>query len=225
MDGTKLTDMTKYYNFFTQPKSKGGVKDNPRDVVLAAITAAPMPVGTQQSMDQAQCGSGVSSCTILSHSCISSTDNNFFGDPAVRLYSLVQKAQNNSLTSICDTDYKSSLQQIGSKIVGALQPSCLSQPIVDPNNPDCVVEDVTTVNGVDQHTSIPFCANANGAKPCWSAKQVPSCPQVCNPTSGQFEQFGVDIDRGGAMAPPNTTAEVSCATIAIANEDPNAACM
>jgi hypothetical protein len=222
--GTKLTDLTKYINFFTQSKAKGGVKDNPRDVVLASISAAPSPFGTQMSSGTDVCGQGVSTCTTLSHSCIASTDANFFGDPGVRLNAVISKAQNNTITSICDTDYKSALQAIGMKIVAALQPSCLTAPIADESKPDCVVEDVTVVNGDEVHKSIPFCANAGGAKPCWTTKQVAECQKICNPKTGTFQQFGVDIDRGGAMAPPNTTAQVSCATIAIANEDPNAAC-
>jgi hypothetical protein len=223
-DGNKLTDMTKYYNFFTQSQAKGGVKANPHDVVLAAITASPTPFGTSQGTGTDICGQGVSTCTILSHSCYLPTDMSIFGDPAVRLVSLVSKAQNNQITSICDTDYKSALQGVGNKIVSALQPSCLTAPIKDPTKPDCVVEDVTVVNGEDVHKSIPFCPNAAGAKPCWTAVQETMCPKICNPTNGCLQQFGVNIDRGGMMAPPNTTAQVSCATIAIANEDPNAAC-
>ena len=113
---------------------------------------------------------------------------------------------------------------IGKKIVAALQPSCLTAPIADENNPDCVVEDVTITAGEPVRKSIPQCSKSGGAKPCWNTKQIAMCQKICNPKTGTFQQFGIDIDRGGMMAPPNTTAEVSCATIAIANEDPNAAC-
>ena len=223
-DGNKLTDLTKYINFFTQSKAKGGVKDNPRDVVLAAITAAPSPFSTGMGSSTEICGAGVSSCTILNHSCISAQDSAFFGDPAVRLLNVLQKAQANTVADICATDYKSALQAIGKKIVAALQPSCLTAPIADATKPDCVVEDVTVTGGVEVRKSIPFCGSAS-TKPCWATKQVADCPKICNPTNGQFQQFGVAIDRGtGGMAPPNTTAQVSCATVAIANQDPNAAC-
>jgi len=221
--GGKLTDLTKYINFFTQSKAKGGVKDNPRDVVLAAITAAPSPFSTGMASGIDICGAGVSTCTILNHSCISAQDSAFFGDPAVRMYEVIQKAQSNTISDICATDYKSALQGIGKKIVAALQPSCLSAPIANETAPDCVVEDVTITGGVEARKSIPFCGSAS-TKPCWATKEVADCPKICNPTSGKFQQFGVSIDRGGAAAPPNTTAQVSCATVAIANEDPNAAC-
>ncbi len=222
--GGKLSEVSKYINFFTQPKAKGGVKENPRDVVLAAIMAKPDNFGTGTSTGAQICGPGVTTCTTLNHSCIAPTDMLFFGDPGVRMNAVVSKAQNNTIASICDTDYKVALQGIGSKIVAALQPSCLSAPIKDETNPDCVVEDVTIVGGEEVRKSIPFCATSNGQKPCWTAKQVVNCPKVCNPIKGTYQQFGVDIDRGGQMAPPNTTAQVSCATIAIAGQDPNAAC-
>jgi hypothetical protein len=198
--------------------------------VLAAITAPNTPVGSFQASGASLCGSGVMTCTNISHSCVAADNPAFFGDPSQRLTYVVSKAQSNQITSICDTDYKAALEGIGQKIVAALQPSCLTAPIKDPLHPDCVVEDVTTTNGVDVHHSIPFCATANGAKPCWNAVQETMCPKICNPSPpGCFQQFGVSIDRGmcngmPCMAAPNTTAEVSCATIAIANEDPNAAC-
>jgi hypothetical protein len=222
--GGKLSDITKYVNFFTQSRAKGGLKENPRDIVLAAIMASPTPVGTGTSTDMLVCGAGVTNCTTINHSCISSQDAAFFGDPGVRMQAVVGKAQFSQITSICDTDYKSALEGIGMKIVAALQPSCLSSPIADESKPDCVVEDVTIVAGEEVKKSIPFCPNAGGQKPCWTTRQVTMCPKICNPATGTYQQFGVEIDRGGAMAPPNTTAEISCATLAIANEDPNAAC-
>lgn len=229
--GGKLTDLNKYINFLTKGKASGGVKENPRDVVVASISAPPTPVGSFAATGQASCGGGVTMCTNISHSCVASDNASFFGDPAVRINAVVEKVQNHQITSICDTDYKSALEGIGNKIVAALQPSCLSSPIADVTNPDCVVQDVTTVNGVDMPKWIPNCGSNGGAVPCWKLQQLPDCPQVCNPQDCKFQQVGVTIDRGKNAsgnpnpAPPNTTAKVSCNTIAIANEDPNARCV
>ena len=126
--------------------------------------------------------------------------------------------------TVTDTTATGVQYTASNKIVAALQPSCLTSPIADEQKPDCVVEDVTITAGEPVRKSIPFCATAGNQKPCWTTKQVTNCKPICNPRTGTFQQFGVEIDRGGAMAPPNTTAEISCATIAIANEDPNAAC-
>jgi hypothetical protein len=51
------------------------------------------------------------------------------------------------------------------------------------------------------------------------------CSTVCNPVDGKYQKIVIEIDRGpGGMAKANTTAQVHCATIAIANQSPNAAC-
>ena len=221
--GGKLTDLKKYIDFFTLPKGKGGLKTNPRDIVLASISAPSSPVGSMAVSGAANCGSGAGTCTNIGHSCNASAS--FFGDPAVRIDAVLEKAQNHQITSICDSDYKSALEGVGRQIVSVLGPACLTSPIGDLSNPDCVVADVTTIDGMDKPSGIAFCGANGGVVPCWKLEQLPNCPQLCNPNDCKFQQVGVMIDRGGLAAPANTTAVVSCNTIAIANEDPNARCM
>ena len=232
----RLTDLEKYVSFFTQSNTAGGVKADPRDVILAAITAPADPVGSFTAKGPANCGTlvggmGVTSCTNISHSCKLDTDpGNFFGDPAERLRYVVGKAQNHAITSICDSSYATALQAIGQKIVDALQPSCLSSPLklVTVNGsprPDCVVQDVTNTGGVVTRNIMPFCPDAPGTFPCWSAQDNTKCPAVCDPQSATYVQTGVSVNRNGAKAPPNTTADVSCNTIAIANANPDATCL
>ena len=228
--GNKLADMAKYINFFTQAKAKGGVKENPKDVVLAAIDASSLPFGTTTGSSPDICGSGTNTCTILGHSCTNPNDQAFFGDPAVRINTLLARSNGATIANICgDNDtYKTALEGIGQKILSALKPSCLTSPIANPADPDCNVEDVTTTGGVDVHKAIPFCDKIGGTPPaggaCYRVKTVPDCKAVCNPKDGKYQQIGIDIDRGGGTAPPNTVANIACATIAIANEDPDAKC-
>jgi len=237
-DGGKLTNLDKYVHFFTDPMSAGGLKADPSDVILAAITAPKDPVATVSASGNQLCGSGVSTCTNVAHSCVAPDDAAFFGDPSQRLSYVVEKASSHQLTSICDEDYTAALQGVGAQIRTHLSPSCLKAPIADVLHPDCTVEDVTA-GGVP--TSIPFCGSNGGAAPCWrlcnaddptnAAGCTPAelialaeCSQVCNPHDHTYQVVAIDIERGGAPVKPDTTAHVACNTIAIANEDPDAAC-
>ncbi|MEO6953735.1 MAG: hypothetical protein ABI321_18180 [Polyangia bacterium] len=234
--GKRETDLEKYVTYFTQSNTAGGVKADPRDVILAAITAPADPVGSYTATGSANCGTlvgggQVTTCTNISHSCTLDTDpTNFFGDPAQRLRYVVGKAQNHAITSICDNSYATALAAIGQKIVNALQPSCLTSPLklVTVNGsqrPDCIVQDVTNTSGVVTRNIMPFCPDAPGMFPCWETKDNVQCAAVCDPQSATYVQTGINVNRNGAKAPANTTADVSCNTIAIANADPDAICL
>ena len=71
-NGGKLTDIKPYINFFTKPAAQGGVKANPDDVILAAITAPSDPVGVDHHTPCAD--QTAPSCPILNHSCIDATN-------------------------------------------------------------------------------------------------------------------------------------------------------
>jgi hypothetical protein len=168
-NGGKLTDLSTYVNFFTKPAAQGGVKVDPNDVILVGITAPSDPVGvtiTTPCMDQ----TSQPSCPILNHSCIAPSNTNFFGDPAVRVNSVVDSAHNHSLTSICDTDYTAAIQSLGDLIISSLGAGCLNSPIANrpDGTPDCVVTDVTTLpDGSQSSKEVPSCAENNHMIPCW----------------------------------------------------------
>ena len=234
--GKRLTDIEKYVTFFTQSNTAGGVKADPRDVILAAITAPADPVGSFTAMGGGNCGTliggaPVTSCTNISHSCtLPGKETIFFGDPAHRLRYVVGKAQNNAITSICDSSYAAALDAIGKKIVNALQPSCLASPLKQVTingslRPDCVVQDVTNTGGVITRNIMPYCPDAPGTFPCWQTKENKQCAAVCDPQTSKYVQTGVEVNRNMQKAPANTTADVSCNTIAIANANPDAICL
>jgi hypothetical protein len=243
-NGGKLFDVTRYSDFFNKPAAQGGVKVNPDDVILVAITAPADPVGVQITMP---CADQVNtpSCPILSHSCVAPTNAMFFGDPAVRLRSVVSSAKHNNLTSICDTDYTAAINALGDLIVSAIGAGCLNSPIANRanGNPDCVVEDVTAnPDGSTTTKEVPSCVENGGVVPCWkvidklaqytsqgctptapspaTCKLPITCQPVINPKDGSKQLVTVSIDRGvdstgkPNAAPPGTTANVSCATIA-----------
>jgi hypothetical protein len=215
-EGSKLIDIQKYINFFTNPAAQGGVKIDPHDVILATISAPQTPVGEHVATPCSD--AQAPSCSVLTHSCVSPIDPQFFGDPAVRLATVVNSAKLHQETSICDTDYTSAIQGIGDLIVSQIGKGCLNSPVANPTDPDCVVEDVTTnTDGTTTIKVISSCARNGNTPTCWSVVQKPDCPPITNPVTGQPEQIGITINRGGAMPPPATTARVACATIAHTN--------
>ena len=116
-DGGKLFDAQRYIDFFAKP---GGVKADPSDVILASIAAPPLPIGitvTSPCADQ----TNTTSCPILDHSCVSTTNATFFGDPALRLTTVVQAAYTSSVNSLCDTDYTPAVDDVAQKIIARLK--------------------------------------------------------------------------------------------------------
>ncbi len=250
-DGDKakghLWDIGRYISFFGTPKASGGVKASPDDVILVTISA---PVNSD-SIDvkvtsPCENNMNIASCPVLVHSCTLASDpTNFFGDPAVRISSVV-----NSLTdkthsverSICDPpSYVDALSGLAAAIVSAIGAGCLGAPIDhvkdNPDQPDCVVEDITTDShtGVPVSTTIPWCGKdacdnksvgATADSPCWCLVDrtgAMNCAPVFDPDTGTTETLGVAICReatcnektGSTLVPPNTTARVECATKAI----------
>jgi len=116
-EGGKLFDVQRYIDFFTKPN---GVKPDPSDVILAAIAAPPMPVGVTVTMPCAQ-QTNQPSCPILNHSCVAATNNNFFGDPGVRMAAVVNAALTPQLTSECETDYSDAMAGLAQKIIARLK--------------------------------------------------------------------------------------------------------
>jgi hypothetical protein len=118
-NGGKLYDVQRYIDFFTKPADQGGVKANPADVILAAISAPAEPFSFHMTMpcfDQVN----TPSCAALRPSCIAATDPAFIGNPAVRLSAVVNAARNRQLDSVCDTDYSPAFDSLAHHILSRL---------------------------------------------------------------------------------------------------------
>jgi hypothetical protein len=119
-------DVSRYIDFFTRPASQGGVKADPSRVILAAIDAPESPIqiiqvaaGTgngkgaypspaaYQACPAPNMVDGISCLVRVQHSCQNVADASFFGDPALRLNSVVQAAATHQVTSICGADLSS----------------------------------------------------------------------------------------------------------------------
>lgn len=173
----KLIDISKYINFFTKPAAQGGVKNNPDDVILVSISATDASVGVHMAQPGMEgCPSGSASpCPTLDHSCVAASNPQFFGDPAVRLNTVVRSAAHNNITSICDTDYTSAIDALGQLIISQIGVGCLNSPVANRKDaagndvPDCSVEDVFTKgDGTVQYTEIPSCYENGHKTPCWT---------------------------------------------------------
>ena len=116
-DGGKLFDVQRYIDFFDRP---GGVKADPSDVILASISAPPTPVGVTVTMP---CADQVNtpSCPILNHSCVLATNPQFFGDPALRLRTVVDAAQTALPFSLCEGDFSGEMDAVARAITARLR--------------------------------------------------------------------------------------------------------
>jgi hypothetical protein len=184
-------DVSRYTAFFGQPRSAGGVKDNPSEVALIALAAPPTPFSTiayavssdalNGALHQAPCGPLLSSQCFeaVKHSCQNQVDPNFFGDPAVRLAQVVEAAPLHQFTSICGEDqtvapdFTSQMSGIGELMASQTRGGCLFRAPVAAT-PQCTVR----VNGgaLDPCTT--------GRSVCWKVVQDASCPAVMNPATG-----------------------------------------
>jgi hypothetical protein len=123
----KLFDVNRYIDFFQS------LKPDPRDVLLAAITAPSEPfvtvVGDPGRNDPTRAGGyadcaagamiGTQTCAVLlGHSCDATAG--FVGDPAVRINQVVT-AVNGQVSSLCQQDYTPSLVAVGQAIAARLQ--------------------------------------------------------------------------------------------------------
>ncbi len=125
-------DVSRYINYFSQPKSAGGIKANPLDVILVGIDGPPTPVqivtvdpttgqGKAPNPAFVACSpvNGTTCQVRLQHSCQNNFDPAFFGDPAVRLNTVINAAPLHQVSSICgsdlssEPDFSTALSQIG----------------------------------------------------------------------------------------------------------------
>ncbi|HWE31811.1 MAG TPA: hypothetical protein VHB97_27610, partial [Polyangia bacterium] len=220
-DGGKLLDAQRYIDFLTNPAAQGGVKVDPDDVALVAVTAPSDPVGVIVT-SPCSADASVASCPQLDHSCTSASDARFFGDPAVRLGTVIQSARNVVRASVCEQNDDAVVDAIGNQVTRFAAGRCLAEPLArrSDGTPDCIAEDVTAnPDGSTSTAEIPSCAENGHVTPCWqlvdrlaqydaqactppSMPPPPTCtlPQSCqpvtNPVDGTRELYTIVVARG-----------------------------
>ncbi|HEY2749151.1 MAG TPA: hypothetical protein VGL86_31245 [Polyangia bacterium] len=237
-NGGKLTDISQYADFFTRPGAQGGVKADPNDVKLVALAGPVDPVGVTVTSPCAF-DATIAMCPKLNPSCVAPNDTLAFGDPAVRLATVVHASQQDFLGSICASDDSDVMRMLVPVGQGGLDPGCIKTLVATraDGTPDCAVDDVTTApDGTQTTRELPSCAENGDTPPCWqlvdrlaqydsegcmllgqmdptTCELPPACQPVLDPTDGMRQLYTVTIDRGpNGPAAGSTTSIVHCAT-------------
>jgi hypothetical protein len=205
----KLFDVSRYSDFFYRPKVQGGVKGNPFDVMIVGLHAPPEPFATviandeDQDHNYVQCAQIGSTCVpVLQRSCHNKLQTVFYGDPAVRLNSVIRQSPNWGYSSICDGDYSGAFDTLSNLMKADFGQCCM--PMVLPMDPVCTVEQVVQAgDGSMSSTPIARC-DGSGATPCWRAVMKKECDGLSP------QGIGIEIDRGGQPPPVNSTIRASC---------------
>ncbi|HEY0706028.1 MAG TPA: hypothetical protein VGG33_04490 [Polyangia bacterium] len=104
--------------------------------------------------------------------------------PGVRLNAFTKAFENNTVHTICQSDLKAAMTEIGKKLASILQNTCITQPLVDTNTTmdgvqaDCQVLDRIPVNGnlsELKDTPIKACSATGGSMPCWDLMPDMQC--------------------------------------------------
>jgi hypothetical protein len=230
----KQYDVSRYITFFNSVRAMGGVKDNPLDVVLIGIDGAEDPFQVILSNPGTQAGTPYQICAqlnetsnppcvpVLQHSCVNPRQQQFFGDPSVRLNTVIRSVKQNKITSICDDDYSPALGAAAKLVVSALGGGCIPEQFPKDGmgnlKIDCVVEDQTqNPDGTIMKTEIPQCDATASMIPCWTIQPKDKCMGQNGQPGISPDGVGLTINRGQTNgmdnpAPAHTTAQISCAT-------------
>jgi hypothetical protein len=127
-----LFPVAKYINFFTKPRSLGGVKVDPSDVVLAGSSGPASWVETLLADPATAAGpytpcsgppDGTSCALVEQHACVQTVEPTLTGDPAVRLQQVLSSARHEQLTSICDTTDREAVDGLVNLVISLLPPT------------------------------------------------------------------------------------------------------
>jgi hypothetical protein len=223
---TGAYDLQRYIDLFTKPKAQGGIKINPLDVILVGIDAPEWPfetilaqsgtgAGATPSPAYVPCTAIDTGCEVhLQHSCQNMAAPAFFGDPPVRLNTVIRAAKTHQIANICGDDpsqppsYSQALQDLAKVITDNIGDGCIPEAVLDTTAPDCVVDDDTPqADGTIKQSSIPSCTST-ASLPCWKVEVKPQCAA----TSPQ--SIGLTVERGQAPPPAGTYLDAACSTIA-----------
>ena len=239
----------RYIDFFTKSVGLGGLKSDPSSIILVGLNAPDSDIETISVQPFTGCGAistdpatrcdsatysgcqpNETDCIIrLKHSCQNTADPRFFGDPALRINSVIravnppQAPAQPAIFSICGEDqtvapdYTSTLQAVAQRIVSQLKPPCIPAPLTNFAEPDCVVEDVTTIAGVEHPTQFKRCDTVNNVAPCYTVVEDAADCACVQGADGMQHHPSIQIKRN-APVPLNTVVKVDCATEALLDQ-------
>jgi len=226
---SRLYDVQRYVDFFTQPRRLGGVKDDPTMVALVAIdgTDAPFEVilsdpTTPWGQPYAPCGTPGPSCVpVLQRSCAGASPG-LTADPAVRLEAVVGAVASHKSTSVCESDYTPALDAAEKVVGSSLGGHCLPRRVPRDGHGQplflCTVTDWSDwlVDGTPVPTDIPACDATHSTVPCWLVEPKAPCgpPSNLSPDGvGLTVDYGRNLNGMPAEPQPSTTTRASCQAI------------
>jgi hypothetical protein len=202
-----------------------GLKGDPSQVLVAAITGAPTPYVVHwkapSTSDTSCANSNGMQCPWpeITHSCMA-TDGSF-ADPGVRVSQLVNEFNANGLVlSICDASFAPSLDRIAQLINASLQPPCIQgQVAMKPGtqDPDCtVISHTSDHNGGFIDSTVQPCSANGGVAPCWMLSAG-----MCTGGNGQVVSVSADptVDTSTAQ-----NATLNCSLCIAGTPDPARGC-
>jgi len=125
-EGGRLFDLSRYIDLLTKPRSAGGIKDNPNDVIIGLISAPPSPVevllaSPNTALDYTECVGPINEfCQpVLQRSCSSS---GIVGDPAVRLHAVATSfpSERRVVGDLCASSYQTFADELMAKTTARL---------------------------------------------------------------------------------------------------------
>jgi len=209
---TASSGLTPVSKFISDIKS---LKPDPSNQILvAAVTGvngtAPNLTPTPYTVEWLP-GPGADSNQLwpqIEHLCGPTSDGSF-ADPAVRISQFVNAfGANGVLASICDASYQSSMSAIAQKIGALLKPKCVAGTIQTVNGqPNCTVINEVTNLGKTTNITVPSCASAPGAAPCWALNP----PDMNNNCPAGTQALTVSTDPAN-MNPDSLDSVIQCET-------------
>jgi hypothetical protein len=201
-----------------------GLKEDPTDVIVAAITGPTGPVVVAEDPDKDElwvppacvvCNDGADSCEASARS--EANDALVAAAPGIRMNTLLQGFPSRStFQNICtydpeinDVDLSGGLVQIAELVKRVVGNPCIegtladSNPTVDGTQVECRVSDVSNL-GEDDEEEFPIQPCDAGGTPCFNLIEDQSCQSETN--------IALEIDRGDPPQDPptNTTVVARC---------------
>ena len=205
-----LHPVARYIDLFRKPKSQGGVKASPGDVLVFDISATAdwvQTVATNPAGEACDPPYGVSCSVKVAPTCALPSDSRFAADPAVRLRQVVRTVGTGGSSSVCDDSYDGTMETIAKSTLHHMVDACLTLPLADPSDPQCTVKEYGT------ETLIPRCDKSHGVLPCWQLDTRPetACASVCARPGDPAQRAGVVVRRATGAA--RTSTLIECAVL------------
>jgi len=170
VQGNRLHNVDRYIDLFTRPKSEGGLKRDPDDVMLFAIAGDPPATLSTRLVSQPQ------AAIVLEPACQSADDPQVFADPAVRLTTVVRAAKSHAVHSICQTDYAPIFQALTNQLATRTEAvRCL--PYAVDNLKKCEASESSCIIG-KLVRSLAACDAIATNRPCWRLGTDARCDRV-----------------------------------------------